>query len=215
MLGHIYRLDYWSFPILVLLLGFSLHWAKALFHPRLRGALWCVVFLAVLALPLRSVKKAFAAHVPERFLDFERGGVYLVDENQSTTEAIRKGTRFILENTKPGDEILAVPVAPLYCFLSGRRHAVREIYFGEIIHLRDWQEERMLREIQTRPVPLVVLTNVDGQSSGFGVFGKTYAKKLGAYVFDHYREVRQFGEPWEVNNPRRSHAIKIYQRRPE
>ena len=49
----------------------------------------------------------------------------------------------------------------------------------------------------------------------FGVLGKTYAKKLGAYVFDHYREVRQFGEPWEVNNPRRSHAIKIYQRRPE
>jgi hypothetical protein len=150
---------------------------------------------------------------PERYLNFERGGIYLLKENQSTLESIKGATQFILKNTSPKQRILAVPAAPLYCFLSGRDHAARELYFSGHSRLRDWQEERIVRDLEAEEAPLFLLTNLDNQGPGMGKFGETHSQKLGKYLFEHYQETTHFGHPWEVPNARTSHAVKIFQRK--
>ena len=214
-LGHIYRLDFWSFPILVLLMGLLSGQASFLFGQKMKVFLAALIFAGVIALPLQSAGEAFRARVPERYLDFPRGRVYLVKETLSTIEVFKKGTRFILENTKPDEEILTLPKDPLYCFLSGRRHAVRELDFEQSHPIPEAEEEVLIRELKTKEVPFMILTNRDGSNSTstlkgdrMGFFGKTHLRKLGEYLFEHYEEVQTLG-PWEARNPRIDHAIKI------
>lgn len=217
LVGHIYRFDFWSFPILVLLMGLAAEWAKFLFDRSMRILLGILTLIGVLALPIQAVEEAFAARIPERYLDFPRGKIYLVKETRSTVEAIRKATRFILENTGPGQEILTLPKDPLYCFLSGRRHALRQLRFEITSQISEQEEEEMIRELETKQVPLVLLSNRDESNPAtakgeIGHFGRTHDRKLGRYLFEHYREVQTFGT-WETPKPRIDHAIKIFRRK--
>ena len=189
------RFDYWSIPILTLFLGLSANEAKNLLAPRLKVFSGILIFLAVLISPIQSLSQTLRSRTSDRYLDFERGKIYITHLNSSTVETMKKVTRFLLENTKPGDSILTLPIAPLYCFLSGRSHAVRELYFGCVgrdAHLRDWQEERVLRELEIKKVPLVVLSNLETPAPGLGGFGKDCCQKIARYVLEHYKEVRLF-----------------------
>ena len=216
LIGHIYRLDFWTFPILVLLMGLFTEWAKSLVGPKMRILFGGSILLGILALPLQSVREAFAGRVPERYLDFPRGRVYVVKETLSTVDVMKKGTHFILENTKADQEILTLPKDPLYCFLSGRRHATREIELERTNLIPEWEEEEMIRELETKQVPLILLSNRDESNRasairGMGYFGKTHLLKLGKYILEHYEEVQTFGT-WETPNPRLNHAVKIFRR---
>lgn len=216
--SHIYRFDFWSFPILVLLMGLMAESAKFLFARQVRILLGGWILVGVLALPLRSVKEAFAARVPERFLDFPRGRIYIVKESLSTVEVFKKGTHFILENTQPAQEILTLPKEPLYCFLSDRRHATREINFEISVPIPEEEEEELIHRLEAKQVPLVLLSNRDDSNplamakGEMGYFGKTHLKKLGKYIFEHYREVQAFGA-WRAKKPRIDHAIKIFRKK--
>jgi hypothetical protein len=218
LIGMIYRIDFWSFPILVLLMGLAAEWAKFLFSRKIKVLLGWVIFLGVLALPVRAVKEAFAARVPERYLDFPRGKVYVVKETLSTVEAFKKGTHFILENSAPDEEILVVTKDPLYCFLSGHRHAVRELHFEASNQIPEEEEMEMILQLEAKKPPLVLLANRDESNplmakGETGYFGKTHLRKMGEYIFEHYQEVQTFGT-WETANPRINHAIRIFQRKP-
>jgi len=218
-LGHIYRLDFWSFPILVLLMGLSAEGASHLFGRRTKGFLGGLIFVGVIALPFQSVREALAARVPERYLDFPRGQVYLIKETLSTIEVFKKGTRFLLENTRPDEEILTLPKDPLYCFLAGRRHAVRNLDFEQSHPIPEGEEEELIRELKIKEVPFVILTNRDGSNTAgtltgdrMGFLGKTHLRKWGEYLFENYEAVQTLG-PWEATNPRIDHAIKVFRKR--
>lgn len=216
LVGHIYRLDFWAFPTLVLLMGLCAEWAKLLIGRKTRFFVGVLILTAVLALPLQSVREAFAARIPERYLDFPRGRVYLVKETLSTVEAIKKTTQFILSNTRPDQEILTLPKEPLYCFLSGRRQTTRQIELERTNAIPGWEEEEIIRALETKQVPIVLLSNRDESNRastipGIGYFGKTHLVKLGKYISDHYREIQTFGT-WEAANPRIDHAVKIFRK---
>jgi len=215
--GHIYRFDFWSFPILLLFLGLAAEWGKVLFGRSMRVLWGMLLFVGILALPLQAVREAFAARVPERYLDFPRGRIYLVRESPSTVEAIREGTRFILQNTKADEEILTLPKDPIYCFLSGRRHVLRYLTFEITNQIPNEEEEKMIRELEAKRPPLFLLSNRDESNPAaakgeIGYFGKTHLQKLGRYLFEHYEEVRTFGT-WESKKPRIHHAVKVFRRK--
>ncbi len=210
MEGMIYRFDFWLFPIFVLSLGFLAEWASSLFQRREKIILGILIFLGLLIFPFKNFQEALAMKVPERYLDFPQGQVY-AGGALASIQAVKAGTRFILENTTPAEKILAIPYEPLYAFLSGRRHALRELIFVEGIHIQPEQEERMIREIEDEQVPLVLISNrYYSTEPGIGYFGKTHCQKLNRYLMDHYEEVQTFGR-WEVESV--EHAIKIFVRK--
>lgn len=217
LLGHIYRLDFWSTPPLLLLMGLAAEWARPLFGRRVKMVLGVLIFAGLLFLPFRYLRIAFAARVPERFLDFPRGRVYVTREALPTVQTIRKGTHFVLEHTQPGQEILTIPREPLYCFLTGRRHAVWHTDFEQTTQISEEEEEKYIREIEAKQIPWVLWSNRDGSNpaskiGGHGYFGKTHCRKLGKYLWDHYEEVQRIGT-WEVENPRIYHSLKMLRRK--
>jgi hypothetical protein len=209
--GLIYRFDFWLFPVLVLWMGLWAEWASSLFGRKLKIFLFGLAFLGLLAHPVRYLKEALGYQVAERYLDFPRGQVYLGGDLPSV-EVLKQGTRTLIENTKPTEEILALPYDPLYCFLSGRRQAVRELIFMEHSRLPDWRQEEIIQTLDARKVPLVLISNRShSEERGMGEFGKTHCQRLAAYIDNRYREVRRIGD-WEAG-PHKTHAIKILLRR--
>lgn len=209
--GLIYRFDFWIFPVTVLLMGLLAEGASRLLGRGLKVLLGVFVFLALLWFPSHSLKEALAFKVPERYLDFPQGQVYLGGP-LSNVKVIKEVTRFIVENTEPTQEILAIPYDILYCFLSGRQHAVREFVFlvsGSIT--QDGQEREVIQKIQAKQPPFVLISNrYRSEEVGVGHFGKTHCRRLARYIFDHYREIRTFG-PWQEGG--RYHAIKVFQKK--
>lgn len=217
LIGSIYRLDFWSFPILLLLGGFLAQAASVLFNRVLKVGLWGLLFIGILYLPGRFLKEAYAKHLPERYLDFPRGRVYVTRESLSTVEAIKKGTHFIIENTRPHQKILSLPKDPLYCFLSGRQHAGPLLFLEPPFQISESEEREVIHLLEREKVPLVILSNRDKSNllnriPLMGYLGKTYGQELWQYVSKHYEETAAFGT-WETENPRQFHAIKIFKRK--
>lgn len=209
--GMIYRFDFWIFPVFVLLMGLLAGWGSVLFNGTLKVFLGCLIFLLLLLNPFQNFRDAFAWKVPERFLDFPRGKVYVGKLPVSDIEIIRKVTRYIIENTNPTQQILTIPYDSLYCFLSDRRHAVPELMFMESRQISEKQEERIIGEIEAKRVPLVLITNRYRSSElGVGHFGVTHCKKLSEYIFSRYEKVQRLG-PWEADSGH--HAVEIWKRK--
>ncbi len=208
--GMIYRFDFWFFPVFVLWMGLFAEGASFLFGRRAKKFLGGLIFLLLLLIPFQNLKQAYAWRTPERYLNSPEGRVY-VGSPPSLAQVLNEGTDFIIRHTKPSQEILAIPYDPLYCFLSNRRHAVRELMFMENNLIKEKQEEEIIQQLEVKQVPLIIFTNryrsIEG---GVGYFGKTHCQKLARYVFDRYEEVRTFG-PWKVDSG--FHAIKVLRRK--
>lgn len=207
----IYRFDFWFIPVLILVLGFLGEYVSSLFSRRWKITFGALIFLALVGVPFWNVKEAFAhTKVPERYLNFPRGGVY-VGGPLVSLRTIQDGSQFMKENAAKDQTFLAVPYEPLYCFLSERRHALSEMIFMVHMQIREDDEEKWIRELEAEQVPWVLISNrYRSGEPGIGEFGKTHCKKLAAYIFDHYREVRTFG-PWD-SDPDKIHAIKVLKR---
>ncbi len=206
--GMIRRIDFWFFPMLVLLMGLLLGWAASLFKRKVKMFFGVLIFLALLYIPSRNSAEALALRIHERYLDLPHGKVY-VGGPLSDAAVISKGSRFIIENTQPSDSILAIPYDSLYCFLSGRKQAVRELMFMEHSLISEARQEEIIHELQNKKVPLVVISNrYRSRERGMGEFGRTHCRRLAAYIYQHYQEVQTFG-PWDGFD-RGFHAIKIY-----
>ena len=211
LIGGFARVDFWSFPVLALLGGLWMEGAGQLFKRPLKIFLWGLGFAGVITLPFnRYVLDSLACFTPERFLDLPRGKVYLGGE-ASNVKVIQEGAQFLLKNTRPDQFLLAIPYDPLYLFLAERRHAVREMLFLAMVPLHPRQEEEIIRQIEAKEVPFVILANhyrTEGHAAG--TFGETHCQKLARYIFDHYQEVKTLG-PWEAD-PNKFHAVKILRR---
>ncbi len=210
--ASIHRVDFWFFPSLVLLVGI---WAEAgsrIFSRPVKTGLGVLIFFAVLSFPFLNLKEALAWRVPERFLDFPHGGVYL-GGNLEDVKVIREGSRFIRERTGPEAKIIGIPYEPLYAFLSGREHAVRELLFAENMQISESREEEIIQTLETGRVPLAVVSSRKSSPEwGIGDFGKTHCRKLAAYLATRYEEVRGLGPAEEAGSPT-SYAIKILERK--
>ncbi|GEM_PF-1610944 len=208
--GKIHRFDFWIFPMLILMLGLFSQWAAFLFPPRVKFYLWLLVFLCVLWYPFQNLVQAAPFRVSGRYLDVPHGKVY-VGGILSNAMVFKKAARYIADNTSPDDTILAIPYDALYCFLAGRRHAVRELMFMEHTQVSEKEEDVMIREIEAKRPPLFLLSNrYRSEEPGMGYFGETHYRKLAKYLFEHYREVQTFG-PWD-GEPAGLHAVKIFKR---
>ena len=210
--GLIYRLDFWLFPIGVLSAAVAGGWTSFLLNRKVRAVFVGVLFLALAAIPIRNVLEIRASRVPQRFLTSPQGRAYL----GGPVEYIRilnGGSLFIQNRTWPGETILAIPYDAIYCFLSGRRHAVRDLLFMRNMFFSKEHERSLIREIEEQRVRLVVLSNriKTEEKSAAGEFGVTHLKVLSRYLSGHYREVKVLGD-WN-SDPRVSHAIKILERK--
>ena len=214
MEGLIYRFDFWIFPFLVFFMRLCAEWASCLLTRPAKILVGLLLFLGLSGVPLQNVRAATASKIPERYLDFPHGKVYL-GSPLSDVDALKKGTHFILEHTRPEEFLLAIPYDALYCFFSGRQHAVRELIFMEHMHLSEKQEEDIIAQLEIKKVPFVIFSNrYRSEEGGVGYFGKTHCRKLAQYLLDHYQEVQTYGADWETADPRQLHAIKILQRKP-
>lgn len=209
--GLIYRFDFWIFPLLVLWMGLAAEWASPLFGRRQKKLFAGLIFFALIWTPFQNLKEALAQRIPERYWDFPHGQAYIIGGPLRTVQDIREGTRFIIEHTRPNQEILALPYEPLYCFLSGRRHALRELHFTKGLPMTEEQEETAIRQLETKQVPYVIVSNrYRSKEVSVGHFGITHARKLAHYISEHYREVQTFG-PWETGRAS-PHAVKVLRR---
>jgi len=208
--GRIQRFDFWLLPMLFLLIGLLAQWAGSLFAPRVKIVLGWLTLFFVLWLPFQNIMRATSLRTPERYLDLPHGKVYMGGP-LSNVLVIKKGAHYLIENTRAEDQILAIPYDALYCFLSERRHAVRELMFMEHMQVSGKEEDEMIRQIQAKRPPLFILSNrYRSAELGMGTFGETHYRKLAQYLFEHYREVQTFG-PWDGISAG-LHAVKIFKR---
>jgi len=208
--GLIYRFDFWIFPILVLLAGILSEWGSRVLSRPIKWVFGVLFLLLVLSSPLGSLRQAFASRVPERYLNLPRGRIY-VGGSLSDLEVVKRTSSFIKENTEPGQEILAIPYDPLYCFLSERRHAVPELMFVESARMSDAREEEIIKVIETKQIPLILISNrYRSSEGGIGHFGQTHGKKLAQYIFSHYQDAETLGN-WLPDSGR--HSVKIFRRK--
>ena len=207
--GLIYRFDFWTFPVLVLFLGIGLEGTGRLFSRRTNLVLGALLFFLLIGFPAWGLKEALTWRRPERYLTPPHGKIYL-GSPVSYPAVLNEASRFLRENTRPDQEILTLPYDPIYCFLSGRRHALRELDFMEHIHLGVEQEKGILQELDRKKVPYVVISNrYRSKEAGVGHFGVTHARRLSEYLSTYYSEVKTFG-PWEPDD--HLHAVKILKR---
>ncbi len=211
MMGEvIYRFDFWFFPVLILVLGFLAERASSLFPRPWKIAFGALIFVALAGLPFWRVKEALAERIPDRYLDLPRGKVY-VGGPLVSLQTIKEGAQFLRENSRKDQSFLAIPYEPLYGFLSERRHALPEMIFMVHMQIQEDDEEKWITQMEANEVPWVLISNrYRSEEAGIGEFGKTHCRKLAAYIFDHYREVKTLG-PWG-SDPDKTHAIKLLKR---
>ena len=191
--GMAFRIHFWAFPMQVLLMGLFGGWATSAFTSKTRAVFLGGVFFSLLLIPLRNLQVTLPYRTPERYLDLPHGHVYLGGA-LSVLESVREGSRFILENTTEGQQILAVPYDALFCFLSGRRQAIRELHFYNETPISERRQREIVAQLETKRVPLIILAQVGslGRNHHSGFLGKN-CEKLHRYIFRHYEKVRTFG----------------------
>ena len=211
MEGLIYRFDFWIFPMGVLFAGLMAEGASRFFSGGIRVLLGSVLLIFLLGGPALRLHEALWWRTPERFLDFPHGRVYLGGPF-SDVQVLKQGTRFILDHTTGDQKILAIPYDPIFCFLAGRQHLVRELQFLESMPVSDTRQETIIRELQASKASYVVVSNrAHAKALGVGEFGKTHCQKLAQFLGASYQVVKAFG-PWE-SGPAGLYAIKLFERK--
>ncbi len=106
-------------------------------------------------------------------------------------EPLQAAIRFAEQRTRPGEYVLALPVATTINFMAARPYPLRE----EIVHpgfLTDEKEIDAIRRIDTRRVPLVLVANLITSEFRDRVFGADYNKELMRWITENYHLVARF-----------------------
>lgn len=109
-------------------------------------------------------------------------------------EPLQAAIRFADERTKPGEYVLALPVATTINFLAARPYPLRE----EIVHpgfLTDEKEFDAIERIKSRHVPLVLVANLITSEFRDRVFGADYNRELMRWITENYHLVKRFEAP--------------------
>lgn len=194
--GMIFRIYFWLFPMQVLLMGLFAEWGTRLFSRKVKIFLGILIFLIFLLAPIRNLQTAFAYRTPERYIDVPHGRAY-VGGHLHYVKALRGVSQFIIENTRPDQEILVLPNDPLICFLSGRKQATWQLnWYRDDINIQRSQEQAIVTQLKSKKVPFVIFS----RSLFFEESGTEYLKELREYILRNYQEAKIF-QPWKADPP--------------
>jgi hypothetical protein len=151
--------------------------------------LMCLIALLVVGLAINSAIRF--RKINTYVVSSERGSfVTLPEIGQPLMAAIR----YAEEHTKPGEYVLALPVATTINFMAARPYPLRE----EIVHpgfLTDEKEIQAIERIKSRQVPLVLVANQITAEFRDRLFGADYNQELMRWITENYHLVERFESP--------------------
>ncbi|MDD5556383.1 MAG: hypothetical protein PHN82_03930 [bacterium] len=215
---NVYAIYYqliWAFPPILLLCVLAVHAGTRGLPRAVRYGVAAVILACAATSFMRDARAVGARKVPERYLGFERGGVYL-NNPLEWMEAVHGAVDYLMWNVGEDEKIVAFPCDTLYCFLSGRDSAIRqqEIFFFS--HPTVEQEREIIEAMERRNVRWAVLSNMyrstePGKGDGFGV---VCCFLLSGYIEEHFSIAAVFG-PWYTDPPWwiEGHGVAVLQRR--
>jgi 4-amino-4-deoxy-L-arabinose transferase-like glycosyltransferase len=109
-------------------------------------------------------------------------------------EPLVEAIRYVEERTKPGDYVLALPVATTINFLAARPYPLRE----EIVHpgfLTGDKELEAIERIKNCNTPLILIANLDTSEFRDQTFGVNYNQRLMRWVNENYHVTARFDSP--------------------
>lgn len=172
--------------------------------------LMCLVALLVIGLAVNSAIRFRKINTFE--VSSARGSFVTVPEiGQPLAAAIR----YAEEHTRPGEYVLALPVATTINFMAARPYPLRE----EIVHpgfLTDEKEIEAIERIKSRQVPLVLVANQITAEFRDRVFGADYNQELMRWITENYHLVARFETPRRqgANFSNEPFFILAYERNP-
>jgi len=144
-------------------------------------------------------------------LDIGETRVALAPARKDWIQTVESASDVIKYWTRDGDSILAIPYDALYCFLTGRRLAVK----NPVLFLAD--SRSVIESIQSQEVKVILISNRafhHNEQDRFGIFGKDYGIELWRYIQTNYDLTTQIG-PWaKTPSALDHHAVQIYVRNP-
>jgi len=127
---------------------------------------------------------------------------------------VYKTVDYIKNNTSVDEKILVIPFDAIYYFLSEKDSGTRQLIFFEHKNITEEQEQDIIKEIEKNNVNLIVFSNrVFNTQPGMGIFGKTYCKDLGSYIFENFKVVAIFGDWTHTPGWAWNHGTKILKRK--
>ncbi len=206
--GVTYRAQ-WSRPLQILAVFFIIGMATQKFPGWI--AVSVCLFIMVLAGEAHLTRVNFIHQVkkPWQYIPLKEGGIY-IGNDPPWLATVLQTTEFLKENLKEDETFLALVYEPLYYFFTGKDSPSRLLIFFNHIHIHPDQEVEIITQMETRRVPLVLISNrYQTHEPVFGNFGQTNCPSLSAYLNKYYQTVATFGQ-WEQSAEWfANHGVKI------
>jgi len=129
-------------------------------------------------------------------------------------DVVNSGARFILENTKPDEKILALAYDPLYCALTHRRQAGPFAQYQLLCKITPENDKTVIEALKQNRVRCIIISNIVLHAPKHawwkGILGETHGKLLWNHIRENYSSLGRIG-PWDA--PAfwiKNHAIEIY-----
>jgi hypothetical protein len=149
----------------------------------------CLIALLIAGLGVNSIRRF--RKINTFTVSSARGSFVTVPE---IGEPLQAAIRYAEAHTRPGEYVLALPVATTINFMAARPYPLRE----EIVHpgfLTDEKEIDAIERIKARRVPLVMVANLVTSEFRDRIFGADYNQELMRWITENYHLVARFESP--------------------
>lgn len=204
---------FWAQPPLIVLVFIIFETATTDLHKVIRSLLWGVIGLMVGLITINSWQASIRFHNPQQLIAGPRGGIYVANPEDWVT-TVNATTAYLNTTLKPDETFFALPYDIIYYYLTGKPSPSRQTIFFEHINIPIEQEQKIIKEIETKNVNYVVLSNrFMSPEKGLGMLGNTYCPMIGKYLNDNFIPVARFGEWQRVPGWGWAHGTLILKRK--
>ncbi|MEO6726464.1 MAG: glycosyltransferase family 39 protein [Blastocatellia bacterium] len=183
-------------PVLIVVYLYLLFRAAPVFlspSPAIRAktarVVMCFIAVLIIGLAINSVRRF--RKINTFTVSSARGSFVTLPE---IGEPLQAAIRYAETHAKPGEYVLALPVATTINFMSARPYPLRE----EIVHpgfLTDEKEIDAIERIKARRVPLVMVANLVTSEFRDRIFGADYNQEMMRWITGNYHLVARFESP--------------------